>query len=107
MEAVILVIHLLVAAALIGVVLIQKSEGGLGGMGGGATMGGVMSSRGAANLLTRATAVLATAFMITSLLLAIMAQRDDSAPSFLDAPAAASAPPAEPAEPQAPVAPTR
>jgi|SRR5271163_3816411 preprotein translocase subunit SecG len=63
---VILVVHLMIVIVLIGAVLLQKSEGGGLGMGGGA---GFMSSRGTANLLTRTTAVLAIGFFATSLLL--------------------------------------
>ena len=63
---VVLVIHLMIVIVLIGAVLLQKSEGGGLGMGGGA---GFMSSRGTANLLTRTTAVLAIGFFATSLLL--------------------------------------
>ena len=74
MQQVLLVIHVLVALVLIGVVLLQRSEGGGLGMGGGG-MGGLMTVRGTANMLTRATAVLAAAFMVTSLLLAIMASQ--------------------------------
>ena len=78
METVLLVIHLLLAISLIGVILLQRSEGGGLGIGGGgssagAGFGGMMSARGAANLLTRTTAILAAAFMVTSLLLAIIA----------------------------------
>ena len=62
--AVIMTIHLMIVIFLIGVVLLQKSEGGGLGMGGGA---GFMSSRGTANLLTRATAFLAAGFFVTSL----------------------------------------
>ena len=59
MITVLLVIHLLIATAMVGVILIQRSEGGaLGGLGGG-TMGGMMTARGTANLLTRTTAILA------------------------------------------------
>ena len=72
LQQVILVIHLLIAIALVGVVLIQRSEGGGLGMGGGG-MGNMMSIRGTANLLTRVTAVLAGSFMVTSLVLAILA----------------------------------
>ncbi len=64
MNNVLLVIHLLVALAMIGAVLLQRSEGGglgMGGGGGGGGMGGFLTGRGTANLLTRATAVLATA----------------------------------------------
>lgn len=74
MEQIILIIHLLIAIALVGVVLIQRSEGGGLGMGGGGGggMGGMMSVRGSANLLTRVTTVLAACFMGTSLVLAIL-----------------------------------
>jgi preprotein translocase subunit SecG len=64
------VVHLMIVCAMIGVVLLQKSEGGGLGIGGG---GGFMSSRGTANVLTRATAVLAAGFFATSLVLSIMA----------------------------------
>lgn len=70
MQTVIIVIHLMVVLAMIGVVLLQKSEGGGLGMGGGS---GFMSSRGTANVLTRATAVLAAIFFTTSLVLSILA----------------------------------
>lgn len=79
MEQVLLVIHILLALALIGVVLLQRSEGGglgIGGGGGGGGagggMGGLLSGRGTANLLTRTTAILAASFMVTSLLLTIL-----------------------------------
>lgn len=74
MEQIILIIHLLIAIALVGVVLLQRSEGGGLGMGGGGPggMGGMMSVRGTANLLTRTTSILAGCFMATSLLLAIL-----------------------------------
>ncbi|HRJ62661.1 MAG TPA: preprotein translocase subunit SecG, partial [Azospirillaceae bacterium] len=72
METVILVIHLLLALALVGVILVQRSEGGGLGIGGG-TMGGMMTARGSANLLTRTTAILAACFMATSIILAILA----------------------------------
>jgi preprotein translocase subunit SecG len=70
MQTVIIVIHLLVVLAMIGVVLLQKSEGGGLGMGGG---GGFLSSRGTANVLTRTTAILAAVFFSTSLILSILA----------------------------------
>src|SRR5437016_5643775 len=70
MQSVIIVIHLMIVVAMIGVVLLQKSEGG--GLGVGST-GGFMSSRGTANVLTRATAVLAGTFFATSLILSILA----------------------------------
>src|SRR5262245_38306848 len=73
MQVVIIVIHLFIVLAMIGVVLLQKSEGG--GLGIGST-GGFLSSRGTANVLTRATAVLAATFFATSLVLSILAGMD-------------------------------
>jgi preprotein translocase subunit SecG len=73
MQTVIIVIHLMVVAAMIGVVLLQKSEGG--GLGIGST-GGFLSSRGTANVLTRTTAVLAATFFATSLVLSVLAGWD-------------------------------
>ena len=72
LTTVLLLIHLFVTLALIGVVLIQRSEGGGLGVGTSQGMGSFMSGRGTANLLTRATAVLATIFMLLSLTLALM-----------------------------------
>ena len=66
MTTVLLIVHLFVTLALIGVVLIQRSEGGGLGIGSSQGMGSFMSGRGTANLLTRTTAVLATAFMLLS-----------------------------------------
>ncbi len=65
-----LVVHTLIALALVGVILIQRSEGGGLGIGGGPT--GLMTARGAANLLTRATTVLAALFIMTSIVLAVL-----------------------------------
>ena len=73
MQTVIIVVHLMIVATLIATVLLQKSEGGGLGMGGGA---GFMSSRGTANLLTRTTAVLAFGFFLTSLALSWIASYD-------------------------------
>jgi preprotein translocase subunit SecG len=70
MQTVIVVIHLMVVATMIGVVLLQKSEGG--GLGIGST-GGFLSSRGTSNVLTRTTAILAGVFFATSLVLSILA----------------------------------
>lgn len=67
-----LVVHTLIALALVGVILLQRSEGGGLGIGGG-TGGGLMTARGAANLLTRSTTVLAALFISTSILLAVLA----------------------------------
>ena len=96
-------------AALVAVVLLQKSEGGaLGIGGGGGGGGGLLSGRGTANLLTRATAVLAAAFFTTSIMLTILAQRAIAPSSIFDRPSAAGTPAAgtdgKPAEtPAAPV----
>ncbi len=111
MITVVLVIHLLVATAMVGVILIQRSEGGaLSGLGGG-NLGGMMTARGTANLLTRVTAILAGSFMVTSLALAILAGQAQRGSSILDRPAPqapveapASQAPAAPAEPAAPIA---
>src|SRR5271157_1443424 len=76
MQAVLLVIQLLVSVALIGVVLLQRSEGGALGMGGGGSgLGGLFSPRGAADTLTRTTAILAILFFCTSLGLTLLALR--------------------------------
>lgn len=72
MQTVVIVIHLMIVLAMIAVVLMQKSEGGGLGMGGGGG-GNFMSSRGTANVLTRATAFLAAGFFLTSLLLSMLA----------------------------------
>ncbi len=69
MQTVLIVIHLMIVLALVGVVLIQRSEGGGLGIGGGS---GFMSARGTANALTRTTAILAALFFITSLGLGIL-----------------------------------
>jgi preprotein translocase subunit SecG len=122
MQHVVIVIHLMLVLALIGVVLLQKSEGG--GLGIGST-GGFMTSRGTANVLTRATAVLAGLFFVTSLLLSILAGLNRKPTSILqggrpaptapgpnaplspsgilkDLPAAPPAAPAAPSGPQVP-----
>ncbi len=103
MTTVILVIHLLLAIAMVGAVLLQRSEGGglgMGGGGGGGGMGGFMTGRETANLLTRVTAVLAALFFSTSLTLAIMAGGDRQTRSILDQPASE-----EPAAPELPSVP--
>ena len=125
MQHVIIVIHLMLVLALIGVVLLQRSEGG--GLGIGST-GGFMTSRGTANVLTRATAILAGLFFVTSLLLSILAginrkptsvlQGEQSAPAAPGAPTPlggggggllnqlqGGTPPAAPAAPTAPSGP--
>jgi preprotein translocase subunit SecG len=129
MQTVIIVVHLLIVLALIGVVLLQRSEGGLGLGGGGGGTSGFLTGRGQANALTRATAILAGLFFLTSLVLGILAHRgqaprsifDTGAPGSAPAPAGQAAPeggganvleqiqrmqqPAVPATPAAPAAP--
>ena len=121
MITVLLLIHIMVAVALVGVVLLQRSEGGALGIGGGG--GGFMTGRSAGNALTKTTAVLAACFFATSLALSILASQHGAAPSILNpagqggggglaplqipgapAPATPQAPsaPAAPATPQAP-----
>ncbi len=82
MENVVLVIHLILALCLIGVVLLQRSEGGGLGMGGGG--GGVMSSRGVATALGKLTWIFAIAFIATSIVLTILAARDSASSSVVD-----------------------
>jgi preprotein translocase subunit SecG len=93
MLTVLLVIHLMVGAALVGVVLLQRSEGGALGIGGG----GFMTGRGAANLLTRTTAYLAAAFFATSLLLTLVAGPAGVPHSVFDTPGPGAPPTSQPA----------
>ncbi|MEN2494137.1 MAG: hypothetical protein TECD_00028 [Hyphomicrobiaceae bacterium hypho_1] len=73
MTEVVLILHLMIAVAMVGVVLLQKSEGGaLGIGGGGGGVDGLLTGRGADNLLSRATAGLALAFFVTSLILSVL-----------------------------------
>jgi preprotein translocase subunit SecG len=112
MMLVVLVIHVMITITLIGVVLVQKSEGGGLGIGGGGGMSGFMTGRSTANLLTRTTAILAAAFMGTSILLAVLHAREHVAGrSILDAIPGSTAPvtlpePAAPVEAPPPPAPT-
>jgi preprotein translocase subunit SecG len=99
MQTVVIVVHLMIVIVLIGAVLLQKSEGGGLGMGGGA---GFMSSRGTANLLSRTTAILAVCFFATSLFLSWLAGLN-RAPASIVGPAPASQ--SQPAGGTAPVAP--
>ena len=107
METILLVVHLMVAIALIAIILIQRSEGGGLGLGGGGGGGGgpgnLISVRGAANFLTRTTAFLAVAFFSTSLILAILAGEDRSGGAIVTDPVDEA--PAEPVE-EPPVIPT-
>lgn len=115
MTTILLIIHLLIALALVGVILLQRSEGGAlgiggGGGGGGGGFGGLMSGRASANLLTRTTAFLALGFITTSLTLAILASNRTAPTSILDQPAgdgpAAIEQPVEPEVPAEPSVPT-
>ena len=77
MTSVVLIVHLIIAMALVALVLLQRSEGGaLGIGGGGGGGGGLFTGRGAANMLTRSTAVLAALFFGTSILLTILARQE-------------------------------
>ena len=109
---VLLVLNMIVCVALVGVILLQQSEGGALGMGGGPS--GFMTARGASNLLTRATAILATAFFALSLTLTLISGDRSSSvvdrlnvegidPSSLGRPAAAPTAPATTGLPSAPL----
>ncbi|HML09928.1 MAG TPA: preprotein translocase subunit SecG [Stellaceae bacterium] len=97
------IIHVGIAVALVGVILLQKSEGGALGMGGGG-MSGFMTGRTTANLLTRTTAILAIAFFTTSVLLVVLSQRSGESRSLLDRPPVSTQ--EVPSVPTAPAAPT-
>ena len=106
MLTVIIVIHLMIVTAMIGLVLLQKSEGG--GLGMGCGGGGFLTSRGTSNVLTRTTAILAAVFFATSLLLSILAGWDRKPRSILqDNSGGPVAPTSQPANPggNAPLAP--
>jgi preprotein translocase subunit SecG len=97
MHTVVIVIHLMLVLAMIGVIMLQKSEGG--GLGIGST-GGFMTSRGTANVLTRATAILAGGFFLTSLVLSIIAGHERKPTTII--PASQSGAPSAPSAPAAP-----
>jgi preprotein translocase subunit SecG len=98
MLTVVIVIHLMVVLAMIALVLLQRSEGGGLGIGGG---GGFLTNRGTANVLTRATAILAGVFFATSLILSILAGMDRKPRSILQN----NAPSSQPVAPGSPLAP--
>jgi preprotein translocase subunit SecG len=88
MQTLLVFLELLIAVALIVFILLQRSEGGALGMGGGGGgMGGLFSPRGAADTLTRTTAILALLFFVTCLALNILALRGHNETSILDTPA--------------------
>ncbi len=110
MGTILIVIHVMVAIAMIGVILLQRSEGGgLGiGGGGGGGMGGLMSGRGTHNLLTRSTAVLAVCFMLTSLGLSLLAINSGERRSIIEPlPTESQAPVEAPVTPVGPSVPLR
>lgn len=114
LQTILLVIMILISVALAGVILLQRSEGGALGMGGGPS--GFMTARGAGNLLTRTTSILATLFFLCAIALTIAGNMDRASDSVVDAdaigtlaepPAGASAAPAEaPAATQRPAEPS-
>ena len=111
MQAILIAVELLVAVGLIVSVLLQRSEGGALGMGGGGSgLGGLFSPRGAADTLTRTTTILAGLFFLTCLGLNLLALHGRDEKSFLEsgAPPASTAPakPVGPAVPTAPAIPT-
>lgn len=101
---IILVIHVLIAAALVGVILLQKKEAGIGGLGGGGAggLGGLMSGRAKADGLSKATGILATAFFLTSLALAIIGSRAHEGGPLVPASSGTTAPATAPVEGTAP-----
>ena len=96
MMSVLIVIHLLIVIALVGVVLLQRSEGGALGTGGG---GGFMTGRGQANALSRATAILGTLFFVSALLMSIIAGWSRAPRSVFEENAPAKTSTEKPAEP--------
>ncbi len=96
MTTVLIVVHLMVILAMIGLVLLQRSEGGALGIGGG--QGAFMTGRGAGNVLTRATGILAIAFFATSLGLALLAKYESRPSDILESLPAQTSPPDAPAE---------
>ena len=106
MQAILIAVELLVAVGLIISVLLQRSEGGALGMGGGGSgLGGLFSPRGAADTLTRTTTILAALFFLTCLGLNLLALHGRDEKSFLESGTPATSAPAKPLAPAAPAAP--
>lgn len=106
MQTLLLVAELFIAIALIVFVLLQRSEGGGLGMGGGSSnMGGLFSPRGAADTLTRTTAILAGLFFLTCIALNLLALHGRDRTSILDSAPASTAPAKAPAAPATPSVP--
>ena len=106
MTTVLLILFLIVTLAMIGVILVQRSEGGGLGIGSSQGMGSFMTGRGTANLLTRTTAILGTVFMALALVLAMLGKGQAPRGSILDAPATTAPAPSVPALPATPAVPT-
>jgi preprotein translocase subunit SecG len=114
MQSLLVVLELFISAALIVVIMLQRSEGGALGMGGGGSgLGGLFSPRGAADTLTRTTSILAILFFLVCLGLNLFALRGRNEKSLLDNPSPISTPlnaplpkPAAPAKTPAPAVPT-
>ena len=105
MQAILIAVELLVAIGLVVTVLLQRSEGGALGMGGGGSgLGGLFSPRGAADTLTRTTTILAALFFLTCLGLNLLALHGRDEKSFLEGPTTPA--PAAPIRPLVPAAPT-
>ena len=92
METILLLVHVFLALGLVVLVLLQRSEGGALGIGGGGAMDGLVSARGAGNLLTRWTGILAACFIATSLILAIIAGNNTDRKSIIDGPSVTKQP---------------
>ena len=105
MQTLLLVAELIIAVALIGFVLLQRSEGGALGMGGGGGMGGLFTARGAADTLTRTTAILAFLFFATCIVLNILALHGRDQTSILDSAPPTTTIPAKPVQPALPAGP--
>ena len=103
METVLLLIHLFLAVALVIVVLLQRSEGGALGIGGG-TMGGLVSARSSANLMTKTTGIIAACFIASSLFLAILAGNTVGSEKSIVDPIQSKPTTSEPNQPKVPVA---
>ena len=99
MQTLLLVAEMIIAITLIGFVLLQRSEGGALGMGGGSSMGGLFTARGAADTLTRTTSILAFLFFLVCIVLNILALKGRDQTSILDSAPPATTLPAKPATP--------
>jgi preprotein translocase subunit SecG len=103
LQTLLLIAEVLIAVTLIIFVLLQRSEGGALGMGGGGSgLGGLFSPRGAADTLTRTTAILAVLFFLTCLALNLLSLRGRDEKSILDSPVTTNAPASTPAKPAPP-----